>query len=88
MSQRTVAGLVAAFLALLGVAVLLVPIVFGGELPSPLEVLVAAGEVLLLGFVLRTRRSPPVHSLGFWLLIVGLLGVGFGLAGTWLAASG
>lgn len=84
MSGRTLAGVVAAVVAALGIGVLLVPVVLRGEAPSSLEILVAGGELLLLGFVLLTRRSPRVQSLGFWLLIVGLVGIGAAIAALWI----
>jgi hypothetical protein len=84
MSGRMLAGVVAAVVAALGIGVLLVPVVLRGEAPSSLEILVAGGEMLLLGFVLRTRRSPRVQSLGFWLLVVGLVGMGAAFAALWI----
>ena len=84
MSGRMLAGVVAAVVAALGIGVLLVPVVLRGEAPSSLEILVAGGELLLLGFVLRTRRSPRVQSLGFWLLVVGLVDIGAAFAALWI----
>lgn len=82
-SQRTIAGLVAIFLAGLFVAALVSPIVLRGEPPGPFEVLVAAGELLLVGFVLRTRRSQRVQSIGFWILIGALAAFGVALFLVW-----
>jgi hypothetical protein len=70
-----VAIFVAGLIGVLAVAVLLVPILLRSESPSPLEFLVAAGEVLLIGFVLRTRRSERVQDLGVRVLVAGLIGV-------------
>ena len=75
MKERVAVGVVTGLLIVLFVGVLVVPVVLRGESPSPLEFLVGAGEILALGFVLRTRSSERVRTVGFALLIVGVLGV-------------
>lgn len=75
------AGLLLALL----IAVLLVPVVLRGEAPSPLEFLVAAGEALAIGFLLRTRSSSRLQDLGFAILVVGLVGVAAAVAVMWMA---
>lgn len=83
MSQRALAVVVAVLLAGLFVAALVSPIVLRGEPPGAFEVLVAAGELLLVGFVLRTRPEPRLQSIGFWVLIVALLAFGAALFLVW-----
>jgi hypothetical protein len=75
LSAERAAWGVAIVLTVLLVTVLAVPFVTRGEIPGPLEVLVAAGELLAIGFVLRRTSSRRAEDLGFYLLIVGLLGV-------------
>ena len=83
MSQRTLAGVVAILLGALFIGVLATPIVLRGEPPGAFDVLVAAGELLLVGFLLRTRRSERVRSIGFRLLIVALGGACVALFLVW-----
>ena len=88
MNERVAVGVVSGLLIVLLVGVLVVPVVLRGESPSPLEFLVGAGEVLALGFLLRTRSSERVRTIGFGLLILGVLGVLGSLALIWFATQG
>ena len=87
-SGRVLAGAVSILLAGLFLAALVSPIVLRGEPPGAFEVLVAAGELLLVGFVLRTRASPRVQSLGFWILILALAAFGVALFLVWQGVTG
>ena len=78
----------AGLLLTLLIAVLLVPVVLRGEPPSPLEFLVAAGEGLAIGFLLRTRSSERLQSVGFWILVVCLVAVAGAVADMWIALGG
>jgi len=84
-SGRLAIAVAAGLLVTLLVAVLLVPVVLRGEPPSPLEFLVAAGELLAIGFLLRTRSSERIRSIGFALLIVGIVAVFGAFTVLWLA---
>jgi hypothetical protein len=84
MTERIAVGVVTGLLVALLIAVLVAPLVLRGEAPSSLEFLVAAGELLAVGFVLRTRRSERVRSIGFALLILGVVAVIGALVVTWL----
>ena len=88
MKERVAVGAVTGLLIALFLAVLVVPVVLRGESPSPLEFLVAAGEVLAVGFVLRTRSSERIRTIGFWMLILGVLGVIGSLALIWFGTQG
>jgi hypothetical protein len=84
MKERVAVGIVTGLLIGLLLAVLAAPVVLRGESPSSLEFLVAAGELLAVGFVLRTRTSERVRSIGFALLIFGVLAVIGALGVTWI----
>ena len=88
MSQRALTGVVAVLLAGLFIAALVSPIALRGEPPGAFEVLVAAGELLLVGFVLRTRTEPRLQSIGFWVLIVALAAFGVALFLVWRGVVG
>jgi hypothetical protein len=85
MKERVAVGIVTGLLVVLFVGVLVVPVVLRGESPSPLEFLVGAGEILALGFILRTRSSERIRTIGFALLVLGVLGVLGSLALIWFA---
>jgi hypothetical protein len=82
---RIAVALVGGLLVTLLIAVLLVPVILRGEPPSPLEFLVAAGEALAIGFLLRTRSSERLQSVGFAILVLGLLAVGGAVTVMWIA---
>jgi uncharacterized membrane protein YccC len=82
---RIAVVLAAGLLLTLLIAVLLVPVVLRGEPPSPLEFLVAAGEALAIGFLLRTRSSERLQSIGFAILVLGLVAVAGAVTVMWIA---
>jgi hypothetical protein len=88
MTERVAVGIVTGLLIALLVAVLVVPVVLRGEAPSTFEFLVAAGEILAVGFVLRTRSSERIRRIGFWMLILGVAGVIGSLVLMWIATQG
>ena len=77
-----------AILATLIVVVLVVPVVLRGESPSPLELLVASGELVVIGLLLRTRPSERVRSIGFAVLLVGLVALAASLILLWVVVNG
>jgi len=84
MKERVAVGVVAGLLSALLVTVLVYPVVVRGEWPSPLEFAVAAGETLAVGFVLRTRTSERLRTVGFAMLVVGVVVVFGAVAAIWI----